>query len=517
MSEYQSWGDLLEEHGEDALIETYLDTAPADIDDSTPAEKLDTGDGELPEADDADDTVPHQTPGLNYSRRLHLVEDSFTDSIDEANIKVRVDPFYQDLWPVGSRASWVDVKAARDQVAAGIGRLPAHLKGNPADAGRKILRKLNPYLDVIAALDQFRVLTAGQLAAVTGNPALASGRSALMTDLFTVGAIEVGIFSNALFHTRDTPSLTLYRPGSSSFFDKKISPELTYAEWLSVTSGKTEKMGGQGHDRHAVLSAELALRVAELGYNVQNVVGERLSSAALLGFTGLGFKQPDKAKFTKAGDFTILRADGARVVVEVTATIGRALQQKIETWAQLLAGRRMDESGLAVIFVIAEHGATGSGKVRNAVYKMLRDACRKYPGPNFDRTCKRFGVADWREWFPASTHLSEDFYNLVCDRPTAPGAADFERAGFLNPADLPFNPEGDWADAALDNVAMLRGTPVWLRGHRNPVDLLPVLLEKSEWKTIPVPPLHRPDLTDGSSVFGVTPIAEAKPPKRMRV
>ena len=42
---------------------------------------------------------------------------------DEANrVGKRIDPYWADLWPVGSKASWVDVGSAKAQVAAGIGR-----------------------------------------------------------------------------------------------------------------------------------------------------------------------------------------------------------------------------------------------------------------------------------------------------------------------------------------------------------------------------------------------------------
>ncbi|MFE6966822.1 hypothetical protein ACFVAJ_17060 [Agromyces sp. NPDC057679] len=461
-----------------------------------------------------DDVTPGDTPPVRLAGARRMLGGDRCHPDVTGNL--RFDPYHRELWTSGSQATWVSAKAARDQQAIGTSYIPKHLDADQKDAAARIMHggRLQAYLDILAALDQWRVATGEQLAAITGIPQLASGKSAMMRDLFTVGAVDVGVFRNALTPTRLTPRATLYRPGTSSFVEKHLAQELTYAEWLSLTGGHTGKMGGQGHDRHGVLTTELAVRVAE-HTTAAAVVGERFSQANMLGHTGLGLPSQDTARYTKSGDMTVVRPDGARIVIELTATVGRALERKVETWVQLLEDRRMDTSGLAVIFLTAEKlDGDASGNVRNTVHRIVKDAVRLSPGVTFDRTGSRIGVADWREWFPAEHVRSDRFDGLTVHRPVD-GA--WQEASFLSGDDLTFNPSGSWAVDVIDQLTFLRGVPIWLRDGRRRLDLSEVLLREAGYPDVPVPVMQRPG--DGEQrpfggAHGAT--GEALPPKRMR-
>ena len=438
---------------------------------------------------------------------------------DEVRIGRRIDPYWADLWPVGSKASWVDIRAARAQVAAGIGRLPAYLEEDEETARVKVgdVSRLPAHLDVLSVLDSWRSATGEQIAAFTGQSHIASGKSKIMTNLFTTELVDVGIFSNVLFSTRNTARGALYRPNSGNRFEKHVAPGLTYAEWLSTTAGIQNPVGGGWHDRHNVLTTELGLRIAEL-CAVGQVVGEKLSLADLLGYTGIGL--PSKGRgYNRAADMTVIREDGARIAIEVTATVGKSFELKVEHWAELIAKRRMDQSGLCVMFVLVDRqdGAIGR-RVRSNVYKVVRETVKRFPGVSFDRVASRIGIADWREWFPEPGVVSPSFFELDCDRPTGPAEDLWQRASFLSEADVPFNPSSDWALAALDNMSMLRSTPYWLREGRTAPDLIPVQLAAAGLKSIPVPPMMRPELTPGTREFGKAHgfVAATKPPLRMR-
>jgi hypothetical protein len=444
---------------------------------------------------------------------------------DEVRMGNRIDPYWADIWPVGSKASWVDVRNARAQEAAGVGRLPAYLTADEATTDNKLVdpNRLPHHLNILSVLDSWRTATGEQLAAFTGQTALATGRSQTMTDLFTSELVDVGIFSNVLFNTRNTARGALYRPATGNAFEKKVAPNLTYTEWVATTGGISARVGGGQHDRHNIIATELALRVAEV-CDIGNVVGEKLSLADLLGYTGLGL--PSKGKgYTRAADFTIIRQDGLRIAVEVTATLGRALDLKMQHWAELLEDRRMDDSGLAVLFILVDKpgGSTrGANAVRNSVFKQIRETVRNTPGPNFDRVANRIGVADWREWFPQPGVVSPSFFELDCWRPTGDPAGGtetlWEPASFLNQESLPFNPVGDWAETALDNMALLRSTPAWLKEGRTPPELWPTLLRQAGLEGIPIPLMARPELTSGTREFGKAHgfVGETKPPTRLR-
>jgi hypothetical protein len=453
---------------------------------------------------------------------LNLI-DLPTECLDDTvRIGNRIDPYWADLWPVGSTASWVDLKAATAQIAAKVGRMPSYLTGDPAAAETKIadISKLPAHLNVLSVLDSWGAATGEQLAAFTGLSHLANGTSQTMTDLFTTELVDVGVFSNVLFNTRNTPRGRLYRQSKSGAFQQKVSPMLTYSEWVSTTGGIDSRVGGGQHDRHNVITTEVALRIAEV-CDVGAVVGEKLSSADLLGYTGLGL--PSKGlTYTRAADATIIRRDGARIALEVTATFGRALEAKMQHWADLIASRRMDDSGLAVMFLLIDkpNGKKGasSNKLRSGIYRALREAVRNTPGVSYDRVASRIGIADYREWFPEMGKVSPCFFALECDTATGPPDALWERSKFLDNTDLPFHPTGDWATAALDNMSMLRSIPHWLRAGRTPPELWRVLLKDAGLKSIPVPPVQRSDINPGGRKFGEAFgfVAATKPPVRIR-
>ncbi|QNE48714.1 hypothetical protein F1C58_16785 (plasmid) [Glaciihabitans sp. INWT7] len=441
---------------------------------------------------------------------------------DDVRLGKRIDPYYADIWPVGAKASWVDAASARSQVAAGIGRLPAYLVADEETAAMKVtdVSRLPAHLNVLSVLDSWRSATGEQLAAFTGLPHLATGKSKTMTDLFTTELVDVGIFSNVLFTTRNTARGALYRLNAGGGFEKHVAPILTYAEWLSTTAGLKNTIGGGHHDRHNVITMELALRIAEL-CDVGTVVGEKLSSADLHGYSGLGLPASGAA-YNRAADMTVIRNDGARIAIEVTASGGRALEMKVKHWAQLIASRRMDESGLTVVFVLIDPDRkdnAGGNRIRNNLFKLVRKTVGEMPGVSFDRVASRMGVADWREWFPEPGVVSPSFFELDCERPTGPPEALWERASFLSEDDVPFAPDGDWATAVLDNMSMLRSVPHWLKEGRTAPDLHRVQLAAAGLSKIPVPSISRPELTPGTREFGKAFgfVADTKPPKRMRL
>ncbi|QCB97667.1 hypothetical protein E5206_12675 [Arthrobacter sp. PAMC25564] len=81
------------------------------------------------------------------------------------------------------------------------------------------------------------------------------------------------------------------------------------------------------------------------------VMGEKLSSVDLLAGAGLGRRLP-KADNRRA-DGTIIREDGMRIVFELTATASASFDNKVRRWAELIAARPLETSGLTVVFIAA--------------------------------------------------------------------------------------------------------------------------------------------------------------------
>ena len=112
-----------------------------------------------------------------------------------------------------------------------------------------------------------------------------------------------------------------------------------------------------------MLMAELALRVAQI-CDVGGVAGERVASVPVLAFDSVGMGRPSWcARSSSCADAVLVRRDGVRVAVELTASATPNLDAKTARWARTLASSPFDRSGLVVVFVEA-------GRVR-----LLRVGC----------------------------------------------------------------------------------------------------------------------------------------------
>jgi hypothetical protein len=451
-----------------------------------------------------------------------MIDFAFTEKMSACpnptvSVHARIDPYWAELWASGASASWVSQAVARQQSDAGIGHIPARLNIPEDHAWSRLLRRaaIARTLNVMGVLDSWRTVTGEQLAAITGETTVAGGQSTSMPELYAAGLIDNGIFINGLMHTRNTERGTLYRPSRNANFDQKLAPRLTYPEWVSVTGGHPFESGGQ-FDRHNVLATELALRVAEW-CEIGAVVGEKLSTFELLAHSGLGL--PGAVGARRAADATLIRTDGARIAVEMTASTGPHFEAKVQRWATLISNRRMDVSGLAVVFVVASRSnkAIRKGEYLTAVRKQIAAAARDSPGMSFDRTASRMFVVDWRDWFPTPGRVAQSFFALEASRPTGPNDAVWEQASILDPFDVPFTskePEG--ALAILDNLAMIRSVPHWLRTGRAP-ELWPSSVKRIGFNRIPIADPVRPSDFVGIQLGAASGVAgQTKPPRRLR-
>ncbi|WIB65736.1 hypothetical protein [Curtobacterium sp. MCBD17_040] len=456
-------------------------------------------------------------PPAASARVLRFDQMPSTCPTPEVATAARIDPFYAGLWAAGSQASWLSVDQAHAQQREGLGRLPAHLNLDRATALRRLTdaATLPKRLNAMATLDMWRTVTGEQAAALTGDTELA-GKARAWTELFAAGVADTGIFSNGLYNTQGSSRGALYRPSRTTVFQQKVRPHLTYPEAVSVTGGYPWESGSQ-FDRHNLLAVELGLRAAEWCPGVGAVLGEKLSGFELLTHTGradhtLGSTQAQ-------ADATIVRKDGLRIAVEMTASTGASFEAKVERWAKLLSHHRLADTGIVVVFVVAPRPdkTVAVKEVAVAVRKAVAKATRAYPGVNFDRTADRMFVAEWTSWFPAARQVDRAFMSLAAYRPSGPADQLWRPALLLEPAVVPFTASDTTAAAAvLRNASMLRGVPHWLRTSDTPI-LWPQKVSELGYPGLPVPAASRPEtykgkpLGAGHGVSGAT-----RPPKRLR-
>lgn len=392
-----------------------------------------------------------------------------------------VDPYYDDIWAPGSTAAWTTAKQAASQVARGFARVPKRLDMPYEEAWDAVLSptayKREARLNALGALDQWRTLTAEQLALFSGDSKIASGASTVMKQLFASGLADVGIFANALINSRSAQVGTVYRPGAHNEFERRLSPALSYQEWLSITGGTPFDTKSQ-FDRHNLLAAELALRIAEF-CSPATVLGEKLSTIAALAYEGWGEHAPIQAQ-GRAADLTAIREDGLRVALEITANAtATGFERKVEKWASTVSTRRLSESGLIVIFVVASK--PGTRNLLTDVRKRVARAVRLYPGLNHDMSANRIGVVDWRDWFPAVGQVHPGFPSMDAwfYDPTSvddEGKGEWVRRSVFDFFDYGYDPApGRDPLEVRTGASALRATPAWLRGE--PVETTEHVLE----------------------------------------
>lgn len=404
-----------------------------------------------------------------------------TEDVDSAH---RTDPYWFGLWVGGSQISWISREMADRREKAGIGRMYSADKRMTPEDGRRILLGRDAFrqrrLSALAAIGMWRTVSTEQIAALVGRPQLARYANDLRAG-FCAGLLERGTFATSMVGTKNLPFSTLYRPIEGKAFHA-FSDELSYAEWVAVTAGYKWERGSQ-YDRHNMLATEFALRVAEF-CDVGNVVGEHLSSFGLLA--------PDKAvpfgSGNRSADLTVLRTDGLKIAVEITANTGSDFKKKVQKWVDMLGDIDPDEHSLSVVFVEAA-GLDVDRDMHKSVLGRVADVVYEKTGAARLRIPERIAVASWREWFPAPNCASESFLMLRCQRPTGPPTARWEPVSLLDPRDMLFTP-GDphAATAALRNMNALWGTPHWLRDPGQAPDLTRTLFRKAGITKTPSPP-----------------------------
>ncbi|OZB79924.1 MAG: hypothetical protein B7X32_20400, partial [Microbacterium sp. 13-71-7] len=204
--------------------------------------------------------------------------------------------------------------------------------------------------------------------------------------------------------------------------------------------------------------------------DVATVLGEQLCTFELLTGTPVAGKG--------AADVCIVRPDGLRIAVEMTASIpGQSVERKVDRWCEMLSRTPVQDSGLVVLFVNAPHQDASQAAVTyslDVVKKAISGSVRRHPGTASSPTAERIGVVSWQALFPSAGQVSSDFPTLPVTRPTGRGylmGGDdlhlWERADLLDPGTLPLAPNAA-RDAIVDNARVLRGTPFFLRGDGGP-------------------------------------------------
>lgn len=403
----------------------------------------------------------------------------------------RLDPYWDRLWASGSTAAWTNFDALARTTEAGVTYMPKAYTISKDEAWRTVMnpRTMQETLRFLAALTSWRTLSGEQAEAISGCRGISNPRRKLASALFRLGVIEIGMPNVNGFVTHDGMGRTvLYRIGD----EKAIGPlldDLTYTEWVSLTGGQGWERGGQ-FDRHNVLATEFGLRCAEF-IDLAGVLGEKFTTTDLLAGSGIGRPVIESRR---SADLCLVRPDGLRVAVEITASAGHTFTTKVERWAELINDLPMNASGFMMLFLIAAPEGRADA-LRAEVYKKIASVLRRFPGTAKESVAARFAVASWTEFFPGRHLISERFLDLVVDRPTgdlfAGDESTWEEVSLVDGDAISFEPDDFGLNAILDNIHLLWQSPTWTRMPELAPDLIPTMLALSGETTIPVPPFQK--------------------------
>jgi hypothetical protein len=440
--------------------------------------------------------------------------------LDAVSMAHRFDPYWDELWPWNSSASWSMGYTERWHHEKNGRRVNAKFLLDEKEALRKLTanRGRSRRLAAWSALHAYRTVTSEQLAAITGDLTLLDPRSSVLAPSFALDLIDIGIYATPVRREPGAPRRDLlYRPASTDVFHKLIEPTLTGPEWLTVTGGQRWTSGGQ-YDRHNAVATEFILRCSEYA-NVGAVLGEKFSTVDLLAGSGLG-KKVDKPD-NRSADATIIRHDGLRVAIELTSNVSRGLENKVRRWARLISERPLETSGLVVVFLAAGHPNGARGKnARRSIYETVSRVLREFPGTGTDSPAARIGCASWTDYFPARHHLSDLFLRLEADFAigSGSGAAKWIPRGLLD--EYSFTPWKSFdALAVVEQSPLIAATPHWMR---HPGTDLTHLIGGSPMDragiAVPHPAPANPKLAKGHPLgAGVGSAGDTKLPRRLRI
>ena len=356
----------------------------------------------------------------------------------------RADMFHEGMWRASATTDWLTAPSIRRAVRAGAVRLPADM--TPSD--ERPLRNAGSAqrrCALLAAARMWGSLTLEQAAAVTGYPLAALTRDAKC--LLRAGLVDVGAPEVTSLRGWSWKPTTLVAAGRESDVRSHLA-ELTWSLRLAVTADRPWGKASASA-RHNALTTELCLRAATwLG--VPFVAGEMLSGADDLFGTGAGNRP---VPWSKRADATIMRSDGVRVAVEVTASAGPSLDRKAEGWARLLAAH--PAAGVIVLFLVADPVDASRTDLSLRTRGSVSSAVRAHPGSVSSPVADRMAVARWVDWFSRHGEMSDDGFRGL--------SALRRRGGVWEPMDLLSVACRGGSTAALEASGLLAGGPWWLR------------------------------------------------------
>lgn len=370
----------------------------------------------------------------------------------------RDDPYYSSLFTLSSRAAWTGRDLILREMAAGADiKVPGQFRQSldvmtsPDDDPIEAMLSLNReyVLRMLGAVNMWRTLTVPQMAAMVGFSKWASSRwPTPVARAYGAGLLQAGVLASLV--RDDLPTLLRVDPDGDA---RPLLDRLGFTEWLGVTSGQLWR-GTSTPDRHNIMVAELALRVAQMCPGAGVVLGEMVGNHDLL----LGVQ--DRRLARRRADSVIVRKDGLKIAVEATAS--DRFEPKMENWVDFLVADKSKST--VVVFVEMVRPGYSSEATYQAIFRGMARAVSSSMAAVAAQVLDRMFLVRWSDWFPGPGMVTPDFATLPATRYAGEGiggATAWKRVDLLDPASLQFRPGATPADpmTVLSNSRLLLGAP----------------------------------------------------------
>lgn len=429
----------------------------------------------------------------------------------------RSDPYWDRLWAPGSQSVWATGSGTRARSDMGMSAPKFVPSLEDAVTTLEADKHRERRLALLSLLDSWGTVTAQQAAAFTGHQQLLRPNDSQVAAAFSAGLLDLGRFVSSMQRVDLDPAAAVYRNGMTNGARKLLADTLTFPELLQIDGG-FQGPGAGYYDRHNILAAELALRASEMLPEIEMVLGEKWANSSLIFPTddrprgyGEWQKQPPAR-----GDGALIRADGLRIILEMTATTSPGFVRKVKRWARILDEHPLETSGLVVLFVAAAHpdraGGNATATIEGTVRRTINDVLKGYRERGIDSPAARMGFASWTDWFPQRHQASEMFMNLDVQFPQGGWHVEsllheykFDRWETLD------------AQAVIDQGRILAATPHWLRAGEH-THLIGSPMDRAGLE-VPVPPAQNEKFnTEDRSLQGARGSAgEIGLPQRLRI
>jgi hypothetical protein len=304
-----------------------------------------------------------------------------------------INPFYDVNWGVGTGTKFYRAYAED---------LPVFMNKYLMDkktAEAMVHKNLNVALRIVSALAAWNVMLESQLREIIER----SSNGKILSAMWSLNIVQMGFAIDDKLKRIPYP---LYKTDKNTAIKKFILKHVSVFEEMKALGGR-EITKRARNPRHDTIGLHFVKTIIEECPGIDVAIGEDFSELKSL------FGLPQE-KYIGAGDATLFRKDGLRIVIETTAR--RPLHEKFERWAKLLSSHTLLDSGVCVLFVdvmVPQDRIRWEKLYHRRMLREIQKTTEQYPLSDLNKFPRMF-FADYRDYVLPTGETTESVKTLTC-------------------------------------------------------------------------------------------------------